>query len=141
MEASASAPHASHIEAEPLEWQPRASWVGARLLCGALSFFFASFLFAYFYLRLLDVHHAWKLGHVNPSIGLGIVIAVALVLSAVALRLALHRPAQVVALGAASLLLALLAIALQCVEWTTLGFGPASGGYASVFVGDRKSVV
>ena len=30
---------------------------------------------------------------------------------------------------------ALVAIALQCVEYTTLGFGPASGAYASVFVG------
>ena len=24
---------------------------------------------------------------------------------------------------------------LQVIEWTTLGFGPASGGYASVFIG------
>jgi hypothetical protein len=24
---------------------------------------------------------------------------------------------------------------LQVIDWTTLGFGPASGGYASVFVG------
>ena len=32
-------------------------------------------------------------------------------------------------------MLALLAIVLQVIEWTTLGFGPASGGYASVFVG------
>jgi hypothetical protein len=31
--------------------------------------------------------------------------------------------------------LALLSVVLQVIEWTTLGFGPASGGFASVFVG------
>ncbi len=132
---AASAPHAPHIEAEPLEWQPRVTWVGARLLCGALTFFFASFLFAYFYLRLLDTNHSWKIGKVNPSIGLGILIAVVLVASAVILRLAVPRPAAAVRLGGISLGLALLAVVLQVIEWTTLGFGAASGGYASVFVG------
>ena len=37
--------------------------------------------------------------------------------------------------GAAALVLALLSIVLQVIAWTTLGFGPASGGYASVYVG------
>jgi hypothetical protein len=37
--------------------------------------------------------------------------------------------------GAVSLLLLLAAVVLQVVAWTTLGFGPASGGYASVYVG------
>jgi len=135
VEASASAPHAPHIEAEPLEWQPRVTWVSARLLPGAASFFFASFLFAYFYLRLLDVHHAWRIGAVHPSIGLGVAITVVLVASAVLLRLALIRRENDVPLAAIAMALALLAIVLQVVEWTTLGFGPASGGYASVFVG------
>ena len=39
------------------------------------------------------------------------------------------------ALGRGALVLALLAVVLQVIEWTTLGFGPASGGYASVFIG------
>jgi hypothetical protein len=29
----------------------------------------------------------------------------------------------------------MLAVLLQVIEWTTLGFGPASGAYASVFIG------
>ena len=58
----ASVPVAPHIEAEPPEWQPRAIWVGGRLLCGVISFFFASFLFAFFYLKALDVNHSWKVG-------------------------------------------------------------------------------
>ncbi len=37
--------------------------------------------------------------------------------------------------GAVALAVGLVAVALQVVEWTTVGFGPADGGYASVFVG------
>jgi heme/copper-type cytochrome/quinol oxidase subunit 3 len=135
MEASASAPTHPQIELEPPEWQPRAMWVSARQLCGAAAFFFVSFVFAYFYLRSLDTNKDWKIGSVNPSLGLGVVILVALILSAVALRLAATRPELTVSAGATALLLALLSVVLQVIQWTTLGFGPASGGYASVFVG------
>ena len=62
------------IEPEPPEWQPRAIWVGGRLLCGAITFFFVSFVFAYFYLRALDVNHNWTIGPVHPSQGLGLAI-------------------------------------------------------------------
>ncbi|MDQ6607041.1 MAG: hypothetical protein M3Z06_10915 [Actinomycetota bacterium] len=131
----ASAPAARHIEPEPREWQLRAMWVGARLLCGAAAFFFLAFVFAYFYLRSLDVNKNWKIGAVHPSIGLGVAIAATLLLSAVMLRLATRRPHATVLLGLVSLALALLAVVLQVTEWTTLGFGPTSGGYASVFIG------
>jgi heme/copper-type cytochrome/quinol oxidase subunit 3 len=134
-QAGASAPSAPHIEEEPATWQPRALWVAARQLAGASSFFFLSFVFAYFYLRSLDVAKKWKIGHVTPSMGFGIAIVVVLVLSAVLLRLAVTRPGQIVRLGALALVLALASVALQCIEYTRLGFGPASGGYASVFVG------
>jgi heme/copper-type cytochrome/quinol oxidase subunit 3 len=135
MEGSASAPTHPHIELEPPEWQPRAMWVSARQLCGAGAFFFISFVFAYFYLRSLDTHKDWKIGSVNPSTGLGVTILVVLIISAVAMRLAATRPELTVPAGGAAALLALLAIVLQVILWTTLGFGPASGGYASVYVG------
>src|SRR5579871_1875200 len=135
MEASASAPVAAHIEPEPRQWQPRALWVGARMLCGSISFFFASFLFAYFYLRSLAPNHNWKIGAVNPSLGLGLAVAACFLLSAIVFRTTASRPADVLAGGIIALLLALLGVALQCVEYTTLGFGAASGGYASVFFG------
>ncbi len=135
MEGSASAPTHPHIELEPPEWQPRAMWVSARQLCGAGAFFFISFVFAYFYLRSLDTHNDWKIGSVNPSTGLGVAIVVVLIISAVAMRLAATRPELTVSAGGAAALLALLAIVLQVILWTTLGFGPASGGYASVYVG------
>ncbi len=135
MEGSASAPTHPDIELEPPEWQPRALWVGARQLCGAAAFFFVSFVFAYFYLRSLDPNHSWKIGTVTVPVGWGLVIAVVLVLSAVALRAAATRPELTVRAGAAALVLALLSIVLQVITWTTLGFGPASGGFASVYVG------
>jgi heme/copper-type cytochrome/quinol oxidase subunit 3 len=135
MEGSASAPTHPAIELEPPEWQPRALWVSARQLCGSAAFFFVAFVFAYFYLRSLDTNKDWKIGHVSPSAGLAVVIVVALVISAVAMRFASINPALTVRAGGAAVGLALLSIVLQVIEWTTLGFGPASGGYASVYVG------
>jgi heme/copper-type cytochrome/quinol oxidase subunit 3 len=131
----ASAPSAPHIEPEPADWQPKALWVGARQLAGAAAFFFLAFVFAYFYLRSLDVNGNWKIGTVDPGSGLGVAIVVVLVASAVLLRVAASRPERAVGPGAAALALALLSVVLQVIQWTTLGFGPASGGYASVYVG------
>ena len=132
----ASAPLHPRIEPEPPEWQPRALWAGARLICGAVAFFFVSFVFAYFYLRSLNLNHAWKLGrHVNPSIGLGVAIVVVLIISAALMWMASTRPATALPLAAGALALALAAVVLQCIEYSVLGFGPANGSYASVFIG------
>ena len=135
MEASASAPTHPEIELEPPEWQPRALRAGARGLCGAVAFFNVAFVFAYFYLRSQDPNKDWKIGHVDPSVGFGVIILLALVASALLLNLAARRPELTVSAGGAALALALLSIVLQVIQWTTLGFGPESGGYASVFVG------
>jgi heme/copper-type cytochrome/quinol oxidase subunit 3 len=132
----ASAPTVSHGESEPPEWQPRAIWVGGRMLCGTITFFFASFLFAYFYLDALDVNHNWKIGPVHPSQGLGVAVMALFVVGAVTYRLAAKR-AEVdeLASGIIAILFSLAAIALQFFEYTTLDFGAASGGYAAVFIG------
>lgn len=137
MESSAaSAPLHPSIEPEPPGWQPRALWLNARLLCASVSFFFIAFIFAYFYLRSLDPDHGWKIGHhVSPSIGLGTTIMILLVLSAVAFRVGSGHPTRSVITAVAALVLGLAAVVVQCIEYTTLGFGPASGGYASVYVG------
>lgn len=135
MEGSASAPTHPRIELEPPEWQPRALRAGARGLCGAVAFFMASFVFAYFYLRAQDPNRDWKIGHVEPSFGFGLIILLVLVASAILLNLAARRPELTLSAGGAALGLAVLSIVLQVIEWTTLGFGPESGGYASVFVG------
>jgi heme/copper-type cytochrome/quinol oxidase subunit 3 len=135
MEGSASAPTHPQIELEPPEWQPRALWVSVRLLCGGAAFFFISFVFAYFYLRSLDSSGDWKIGKVSPSMGFGVAIVVVLIISAVTMHFAARRPPVTLPLGLLTLGLGLVAVVLQVVEWTTLGFGPASGGYASVYVG------
>jgi heme/copper-type cytochrome/quinol oxidase subunit 3 len=135
MEGSASAPTHPHIELEPPEWQPRALRAGARGLCGAVAFFMISFVFAYFYLRAQDPDKDWKIGHVAPSLAFGLVILLVLVASAGLLNLAARRPELTVSAGTAAVALAVLSIVLQVIDWTTLGFGPESGGYASVFVG------
>lgn len=136
MEASASAPGADYLEPEPSEWQPRAVWASGRLLCGSISFFFAAFVFAYFYLQALDDNHSWKIGQVHPSKGLGVAIAALYLLGGVVYRMAVKRPeVDVVLAGVVTIVLSLLAVALQFFEYTTLDFGAASGGYASVFFG------
>jgi heme/copper-type cytochrome/quinol oxidase subunit 3 len=131
----ASAPLAPHIEPEPREWQPRAIWVSVRLWCGSTAFFFASFVFAYFYLRAINSNHAWKIGSVNPSLGLGAAIAALVALSAIVFRLGAMRPTDTVGAGIAAIAMAVAAIVLQFIEYPELGFGAASGGYAAVFIG------
>jgi len=136
MEASASAPVGGHIEPEPPEWQPRAIWVGGRLLCGTISFFFLSFVFAFFYLKALDTNHSWKIGRVVPDGGFGIAIAALFLFSAVIYRLAARRPAgDSMAAGMIAVLMGLAAIILQFVEYIVLDFGASQGGYAAVFFG------
>jgi heme/copper-type cytochrome/quinol oxidase subunit 3 len=136
MEASASAPVGGHIQPEPPEWQPRAIWVGGRLLCGAISFFFASFVFAFFYLKALDVNHNWKMGNVVPDGGLGAAIGALFLFSAVIYRLTARRPAgDSMAGGTIAIVMALAAVVLQFVEYTVLDFGASQGGYAAVFFG------
>jgi heme/copper-type cytochrome/quinol oxidase subunit 3 len=135
VESSASAPLAPHIEPEPPEWQPRATWVAVRLFIGSVTFFFLSFVFAYFYLRSIDSNHSWKIGAVNPSLGLGVAIAALFAVSAIVLRLGAKRPTDTLGAGIAALVLAVAGIVLQFVEYTTVGFGGPSGAYASVFIG------
>jgi heme/copper-type cytochrome/quinol oxidase subunit 3 len=118
--------------------------VGAYLIAAAIAFFFVAFLFAFFYLRALNTNGLWGGGkphhHVHAALTVGIVVLVSVVVSATLLRLALvelraqARPAwRIAALGA--LLLGLVAVGVQCWQYTDLGFGPGDGGYASVYLG------
>jgi heme/copper-type cytochrome/quinol oxidase subunit 3 len=132
----ASAPLASHVESEPPQWQPRAIRIGARMLCGSISFFFASFLFAFFYLQALDVNHNWKIGAVHPSKGLGVAIMALFLFGAVVYRLAAKRPEiDVLVAGVFAVVFSLVAVGLQFFEYTQVDFGASQGGYAAVFFG------
>ncbi len=125
------------IAPEPPELGARGLSVGARLLCGATTFFFVSFFFAYFYLRSLNQEHMWKPHHVKPEQGLGAAFVACIVLSAAATFLGGRRMKRGerawLGLGVAGLVLGLVAAALQCITYTRQHFGPTDGAYASVY--------
>jgi heme/copper-type cytochrome/quinol oxidase subunit 3 len=125
------------IPPEPADVGARALSVASRLLCGATTFFFLAFVFAYFYLRSINVDHMWHPAHVNPSQGLGAAFIACIVLSAgltiVAGRQMKSRSRSWVTTAAGGVVLGLIAIALQCIEYTRQHFGPTNGAFASVF--------
>jgi heme/copper-type cytochrome/quinol oxidase subunit 3 len=127
------------IPPEPADVGARALSVGARLLCGATTFFFLAFVFAYFYLRSLNQDHMWRPAHLKPDQALGAAFIACVVLSALATFLAGRQmkagSRAWTGPAAAGLALGLVAVALQCLEFTKQSFGPTNGGFASVFCG------
>jgi heme/copper-type cytochrome/quinol oxidase subunit 3 len=137
------------IPPEPPDVGARALSVASRLLCGASTFFFLAFLFAYFYLRSINQDHFWlpsaaqlkeqKELHVSlkPDQALGAVFIVCVVLSVLLAFLASRRMKQQSqswlppAIGA--LVLGIGAVAAQCIEFIVQKFGPTDGAFASVF--------
>jgi heme/copper-type cytochrome/quinol oxidase subunit 3 len=129
-------PEEPTLPPEPIEFSTRPLGAAARLWCGATTFFFAAFVFAYVYLRSLDVNHGWIIGkNVSPSGGLGAAVMGLILLSAILWRIGYMRRDDTISTGTVAIVLAVIAVVLQFVQYTTLGFGPASGGYASVFIG------
>lgn len=130
----------SIVEGEPPELMGRNLNSAAHLLSSATAFFFLAFVFAYFYLRSLNNDQLWRPKHVDPSLTLGTLVMALTVASAMLVRLGVldHRAgrrSEWRVKGALALAVGLIAIVLQFVEWVTAGFGPADGGYASVFIG------
>ena len=123
------------VDPEPREVMERNLNVAARLWSSATVFFFFAFFFAYFYLRSLNNSHLWKPKHVDVPGGWGIAVTLCVVAGAVLLHLAKANRAQWRPLGLGTLALGLVAVGLQIAAWATIGFGPASGGYASVYLG------
>lgn len=133
------------IPPEPPEIGARSLYMAGRLLAGATTFFFLAYLFAYFYLRSLNESNMFKLVHAKVQQGYGAAIVACVVVSALTAILAGRQmkaisragskekagswlPAAVIAL-----VLGLVAVVLQCLQYTTQHFGPTDGGYASVF--------
>ncbi len=130
-------PAGVEIPPEPPDVGARALSVASRMLCGATTFFFLAFVFAYFYLRSIDADGMWHPAHVKPNQGLGAAFIACVLLSAAASILAGRRmkagSRSWLAPAVAGVVLGLAAIALQCVEYTVQHFGPTDGAYASVF--------
>jgi len=118
-----------------------ATWTGARLALGCLSFGFGCFVFAYFYLRSLNSHGMWHpAGFKGPqpwagAVVMALVVVSALVQWAALTRIKAGRGATWQAGGAVALALGLAAIGLQVWQLLNLPFYPGSAGFASVFVG------
>jgi heme/copper-type cytochrome/quinol oxidase subunit 3 len=128
------------VEEEPPELLGRNLISSSYLLAGATAFFFIAFVFAYFYLRSLNNAGMWKPSGVDASIGWGTAVVACYVLSALLVRLGLadHRAlrrSQWRIKGTAALLIGLVGLVLQVLAWTHQSFGPADGGFASVYFG------
>ncbi|MCW2970603.1 MAG: hypothetical protein JWO23_1730 [Solirubrobacterales bacterium] len=130
-------PAGAEIPPEPPDVGARALTVASRLLAGATTFFFLAFIFAYFYLRSINEEHLWRKGHLDPNQALGAAMIACIILSA-ALTIFAGRGMKAgsrawltPAIG--GVVLGLVAVALQCIEYTKQNFGPTDGAYASVF--------
>jgi heme/copper-type cytochrome/quinol oxidase subunit 3 len=130
----------SIVEAEEPEVLARNLIAAGQLLASATAFFFLAFLFAYFYLRSVNNAGLWKPKHVDASVAWGTIVMACIVASAMLVRFAKIDQAggrreafRLKALVAFALGLA--ALVVQAVGWTQQGFGPADGGYASVYFG------
>jgi heme/copper-type cytochrome/quinol oxidase subunit 3 len=128
------------IEQEPPELQERNTWVGARLAVSSTAFLFLPFFFGYLYLASLNSSALWRPDKITAPLGWGLAIMLALIVSAgfvaaARVQLAGGRASSSRWLSLAGLLAGLAAVVLQGLEYARLGFGPADGGFASVFVG------
>ena len=128
------------VEQEPPELLGRNLISASYLLAGATAFFFIAFVFAYFYLRSLDNAGMWKPKGVDASIGWGTAVVACYVVSALLVRLGLtdHRAlrrGQWRLKGGVALLAGIVGLILQVIAWTHQSFGPADGGFASVYFG------
>ena len=118
-----------------------ATWTASRLAIGGLAFLFGCFAFAYFYLRSVNSSGRWQgSGFVQPSLWMGTVVMVLVLLSASVHYFGLQRIKagnkviwQINALVA--LAFGLGAVGLQIAQLATLPFPPGSSGYSSVFTG------
>lgn len=130
-------PLGSDIPPEPPDVMTRQLSLSARLMCGATTFFFLAFVFAYFYLRSLNQDHLWRPANVKPNQGWGAVFVACIVLSVLAAvgagRLMKRRSRSWLPWGAVCLVLGLAAVGAQCLEYTVQKFGPTNDAYASVF--------
>jgi heme/copper-type cytochrome/quinol oxidase subunit 3 len=113
--------------------------VGSRIWAASQAFFFVAFFFAFLYLRALNTNGLWRgwpPHHPTPSLAFGVAILLCVLASAAVARATLRlAAARSGAAMWASLGLALAAVGLQAAQFSSLGFGPTDGAYASVFVG------
>jgi heme/copper-type cytochrome/quinol oxidase subunit 3 len=114
--------------------------IGSRLLASATAFLFMAFLFAFFYLRTVNSDGLWRPKHVKPVQSYGIAVLLLTILATVLFDVARRgvvgggesrwRNASLTALA-----LGVLVVVAQGLEYATITFKTADGGWASVFWG------
>ncbi len=133
----APVPLGTQIAPEPPDVGARTLTVAGRLLAGGTAFFYLAFVFAYFYLRSLNAEHKWRPHHIDPNQALGAAMIACVVISALLAvaggRMMKARAPAWATLCGVAVALGLVAVALQCIEYTRQSFGPTDGAYASVF--------
>jgi heme/copper-type cytochrome/quinol oxidase subunit 3 len=118
-----------------------ASWTGARLAVGGLSFLFGAFAFAYFYLQSANSHQMWFPSSTTPPHQyygytiMGLVVVSAAVQTIGLQQLKAGRKGTWTRTALVALVLGVSAVSLQIVELLTLPFQPGQSGFASVFTG------
>jgi heme/copper-type cytochrome/quinol oxidase subunit 3 len=128
------------VEEEPPELLGRNLISASYLLAGATAFFFISFVFAYFYLRSVNNADMWKPKGVDASVAWGTVVVACYAASALIVRLSLDdhrslRRGQWRLKGLVALIAGVAGLVIQVIAWTQQSFGPADGGFASVYFG------
>ena len=113
---------------------------GARVFASGVVFVFGSFVFAFFYLRAVNSNDLWRPAHVSPPAGYGIAILVGVLAAAASFEFARRRLVSGAMSGwrtysAVALVLALAVVVLQVIDYFSLSFTTAAGGYASVYWG------
>jgi heme/copper-type cytochrome/quinol oxidase subunit 3 len=125
------------LPSEAPEANRRMLRTGAWLWVSADVFYFVGILFAFVYLRSLDTNRMWNPPGQDPSLTLGtislVVILVAAALTAAALTNPGGRGTRLLGIGTLALLLAAIVLA----GWQTVapGFSPShAGAYGSTFI-------
>lgn len=118
-----------------------ASWTGARLAIGGLSFLFGAFAFAYFYLQSANSDQKWLPSSTTPphqwygATIMALVVVSALVQTAGLQQIKGGKKAAWSQAALVAMVLGVAAVALQVEELLSLPFQPGQSGFASVFVG------
>ena len=119
-----------------------ASWTGARLGIGSLTFAFGAFVFAFFYLKSLNSHDMWyPTATLKPPQAWAGALVMALVVASAAIQTGVLQlikaggKAAWLAGAVLALVLGLAAIGVEVWQLLNLPFQPGAAGFASVFTG------
>jgi heme/copper-type cytochrome/quinol oxidase subunit 3 len=129
---------------EEREYEMRAHissiWTGGRLFIGIYTFMLASLVFSYFYLRSSNNGLLWRPDHITAPRPYGLLVfGFSLVTSILAYvgrkRLVGGAFSDFSVAAWSGVVTGLIALLIQILELSHLGFFPGSSGYASCFIG------